>query len=164
MNENKRTTNISAIQTIENIEKDYWGDKPDYDSHLVTAIYKLRKKDLVDFSVEDLRIIIGQNLSLPILIPKALDVLERNILAEGDFYPGDLLQNVLTISPKFWATNPELKDKFKKIFIKNTNRIKGSSLSEKNKEKLFVVYEQFLDGTIEDRNVFNNYANRNLNA
>lgn len=69
---NKHTHKVqTGIVTIEGIEKDYWGDKPDYDSHLVTTIFRLRKKNLDEFTTEDLRIVIGQNRSLPILIPLA---------------------------------------------------------------------------------------------
>ncbi len=139
-----------AIWTIENIEQVYWGDNPPYDSHLVTTVYKLRKKDLEEFSVEDLRIVIGQNLSLPILIPRAINVLEENILASGDCYTGDLLKYVLKITPKFWDDYPELKIKFKNLFAKNQQRIKHSSdLSDKQKSRYFELYNDFLNGKSE---------------
>lgn len=40
----------------------------------------------------------GQRESASVLLPRALDVLERNPLAEGDYYPGDLLVAVLKTS------------------------------------------------------------------
>ena len=45
--------------------------------------------------VEDLRIMIGQEIGLDYLIPVAVAELEREPLAEGDYYPGDLLANVI---------------------------------------------------------------------
>ncbi len=105
--------------TIEELENDYWGNNPDYPSHLVETIYKLRKKKLNEFTTEDLRITIGQNLSLPLLIPLAIDTLSNNILAEGDFYEGNLLKNVLHVKPEFWNKNPELKLKFIEVFEQN---------------------------------------------
>lgn len=45
---------------------------------------------------------IGQQIGLRFLVPVALEVLERNPLAEGDYYPGDLLASVLTAGEEFW--------------------------------------------------------------
>jgi hypothetical protein len=67
----------------------------DYDSRLVTRAHDLRRKPIGDFTAEDLRIMIGQQVALAHLVPRALDALELNPLAQGDFYPGDLLQAVL---------------------------------------------------------------------
>ena len=88
-------------KTLEQLEKDVWAD-PGYDSYLVMTVYRLRKKPLKDFTIEDLRITIGQNMSLEYLIPIALKELKKNILAEGHFNPGDLLSNVLTADINYW--------------------------------------------------------------
>jgi hypothetical protein len=61
-------------KTLENLENDYWGN-PNYDSYLVRRCHELRKIPLENFSVEDLRIMIGQQISLDYLIPLALEVL-----------------------------------------------------------------------------------------
>ena len=45
---------------------------------------------------------IGQQIALKHLVPLALDVLETNPLVEGDYYPGDLMSNVLTVDPAYW--------------------------------------------------------------
>ncbi len=76
--------------SLEQLEQDVWPE-PDFNSRLVTACHTLRKKRLCDFSVEDLRIMIGQGVGLEYLLPKAIDILENNPLSEGDFYEGDLL-------------------------------------------------------------------------
>ena len=47
--------------------------------------------------VEDLQIMIGQQIGLPYLVPITLQRLRANVLAEGAFYPGDLLANVLRV-------------------------------------------------------------------
>jgi len=91
-------------KTLENLEKDFWG-KPDYDSHLVTRCHELRKLPLDNFSTEDLRIMVGQEIGLDYLIPLALEVLTIDLFAEGDFFEGDLLKNVLTIKTEFWNNN-----------------------------------------------------------
>ncbi len=49
---------------------------------------------------------IGQQFSLPVLVPLALDRLEGDALAAGDFFPADLLTNVLRIDASFWHADP----------------------------------------------------------
>jgi hypothetical protein len=50
---------------------------------------------------------IGQSIGLDYLIPMAIDVLIENILAEGDFYEGDLLKSVLTSDKSYWKKSTE---------------------------------------------------------
>ena len=106
--------------TIENIENDFWGE-PEFNSHLVTTCHKLRRKDIDDFTIEDLRIMIGQNIALPILVPIAICKLRDNVFAEGDFYPGDLLLNVLRSQREFWNENVDLKMEVIFLFEKRRN-------------------------------------------
>ena len=91
-------------KTLERLEKSNWG--PDiFGSHLTSTIHQLRKKILNDFTIEDLRITIGQQMGLPYLVLLAIEVLTENLFAEGDFYDGDLLQSVLNINSVFWSAN-----------------------------------------------------------
>lgn len=92
------------FKTLENLEKEVWGAPP-YDSHLVIRIHELRKIPLIEFSIEDLRINIGQNFSLDYLIPLAIEKLEVNLFAEGDLYEADLLQAVLNVKSEYWINN-----------------------------------------------------------
>lgn len=93
--------------TLEQLEHDRWGE-PNFDSFLVKRTHALRKIPLNKFTIEDLRLMIGQSFSLDYLMPLALDVLMENVMAEGDYYPGDLLQSVLKASAQFWQHNGEL--------------------------------------------------------
>ena len=52
---------------------------------------------------------IGQNIGLSYLVPLALEYLEKDPLAEGDFYPGDLLASVLRADARFWRDHPHLR-------------------------------------------------------
>lgn len=63
---------------------------------------ELRSKPLEDFTAEDLRIMIAQQLSLDHLVPLALTMVERNALVEGDFYSGDLLAALFAVSSSYW--------------------------------------------------------------
>ena len=79
---------------------------PNFDSHLVTTIHQLRHKPLEQFTVADLQIFIGQNMSLGFLLPIAIESLQDDPLVEGDYYQGDLLNAVLGIKPSFWLDHP----------------------------------------------------------
>lgn len=105
-------------KSLENLEKDYWGE-PDYESHLVKTCHQLRKKPPKNFEIEDLRIMIGQNIGLKFLVPIAIEELKENIHAEGDYYEGDLLKSVLTSEVSFWTERVDLLDKLDRLIQQN---------------------------------------------
>ena len=100
--------------TLEELDGDDWGTPP-YDSSLVSNCHRLRRVQLKDFSIEDLRIMIGQEIGLKYLLPIAFVELEKDPFAEGDFYPGDLLKNVLGVSREFWQQHSELQERMDAI-------------------------------------------------
>jgi hypothetical protein len=106
-------------KSLESLEKDSWGSTPKDESYLVTTMHELRKKQLNDFTIEDLRIMIGQSIGLPFLIPLAIEQLEKDILAEGDFYEGDLLKSVLDSDPKYWNSEKDNWRTVLELFTKN---------------------------------------------
>jgi hypothetical protein len=95
---------VTTIQQIEGLD---WGDPPSDSSTLVRRCTALRRKPLDRFTAEDLRIMLGQRVSVPILLPLAVDMLADNPLAEGDFYPGDLLTTVLKLPSSTWMNLPD---------------------------------------------------------
>jgi hypothetical protein len=95
-------------KSLQQLEGDDWGE-PTYDSHLVTECHRLRQVPLREFTAEDLRIMIGQQIGLSYLIPIALEVLRADPFAQGAFYCGDLLAAVLRAEVAFWRQFPELR-------------------------------------------------------
>lgn len=93
-------------RTIEDLVGERWGS-PTSDSHLVTEAHRLRGLPLGELTVEDLRLLIGQDIGTRWLMPVALALLEVDPLAEGDFYPGDLLSSVLSVKAEYWTANPD---------------------------------------------------------
>jgi len=93
-------------KTLTNLEKEKWNSS-DFDTRLITRLNQLRDIPLDDFTTEDLRIMIGQQMSLPYLIPLAIETLSINLFAEGDLFEGDLLKNVLCIETEFWNAHKE---------------------------------------------------------
>jgi hypothetical protein len=72
----------------------------------------LRRKPVGALGTEELRTLIGQREGVPVLVPLALETLERDPLAEGDYYPGDLLTAMLRKVPaEHWAANPAQRER-----------------------------------------------------
>ena len=93
-------------ETLTELESDDWGP-PTYPSYVVTTCHKLRYKPLEDFTAEDLRLMVGQEISLPSLMPMALDVLELvDPFAGGDMNRGTLLLHALSVDKSFWQKYP----------------------------------------------------------
>lgn len=93
-------------KSLESLEQNIGSDlSSEGNSYVIRTCNSLRKKLLKDFTTEDLRIMIGQEIGLSFLIPMALETLRDNLFAEGDMFEGDLLKNVLAIDTKFWDQN-----------------------------------------------------------
>lgn len=101
--------NYQRNKSLQELDGQDWGDGSYFPSHLVLTCNALRRKPLRDFTVEDLRIMIGQNFSLEYLVPLALEHLQRDPFATGDFYEGDLLASVLKVQSSFWQKRPDLR-------------------------------------------------------
>jgi len=99
--------NFDTSLTLEELEKDIWPDAC-FDSHLVQTCHRLRKMPVNQLTVENLRMLIGQNIGLDYIAPFALEILFENPFAQGDFYDGDLLINILRINKDFWIEHIDL--------------------------------------------------------
>jgi hypothetical protein len=125
-------------KTIEQLENDKWPE-PDYDSYLIKTTFSLRKKRLGEFETEDLRIMIGQDIGLEYLIPLAINRLNEDILAEGHFYPGDLLSVVLNADKNFWIKHKDHWQTIKNLFEKNRELFEqGNTFKELKKALKFL--------------------------
>ena len=118
-------------KTLENLEKTDGGDPSSDYTNLVNNVLKLRKIPLNQFSVENLRLMIGQNVGLRYLVPLSLDILKDDLFAEGDFYPGDLLQNVLKVPTTFWKEHKELWEAVHDLIKDQVDKIAEHNISVK---------------------------------
>jgi hypothetical protein len=118
------TRKVSLNSTIEELEGDRWLE-PDFPSHLVCECHRLRKLQLRLFTIENLRIMLGQDIGSRYLVPIALEHLEAEPLVAGDFYPGDLLCNVLSLPSGFWRDNPELRARVAAVAARAINLTLG---------------------------------------
>jgi hypothetical protein len=95
-------------KSIENLEKRNWGEVPQDESSIVQRLYRLRKVPLEEFTTDDIRFMIIQETGLPYLLTLAIEKLQDNLFAEGNYYEGDLLAAVFLIKPENWKGNKEL--------------------------------------------------------
>jgi hypothetical protein len=94
--------------TLDTVDPPAWGPAPPDATALVKWCHELRSKPLVDFTVEDLRVMIGQQVGLNRLVGLAHKRLRADPLVQGDYYPGDLLASVLRVDGAFWERSPDL--------------------------------------------------------
>jgi hypothetical protein len=127
------------MSTIEELEGERWAE-PDWPSHLVGECHRLRKLPLRHFTVENLRIMLGQDIGSHYLVPLALEHLEAEPFAEGDFYPGDLLCNVLSLPQEFWTGHPELKTRVAAVAARAMGAHEHSAFVEKAIGKAYRVF------------------------
>ncbi|MFJ8631601.1 contact-dependent growth inhibition system immunity protein [Streptomyces sp. NPDC093568] len=99
---------VDRDRSLEELERVRWPAPPADASRLVATVHALRHRPIGDLTVEDMRLLIGQNVGLSHLLPLALEVLRDDPMAEGDMYEGDLLFAVVTRSPAIWNEWPEL--------------------------------------------------------
>ncbi len=109
-------------KSLESLEKKTWPAlSSDEGSYLIRTCNSLRKKQLQDFTTEDLRIMIGQEIGLYFLMPLAIETLTDNLFAEGDYYEGDLLKIVIDVDTKFWDDNKDYWQQLNEL-IKNSRQ------------------------------------------
>lgn len=110
--------------------------KPEFGSHLVQTCYQLHKKPLKEFTAEDLRIMVGQKQGLKYLIPLAVDLLDKNPLISGDYFPGDLLCSVARVQSDFWKTESALRERIGKLIDLAIPQLKNDEKTQKELKEL----------------------------
>jgi hypothetical protein len=102
--------------SLEEIEDDYWVDPPADATRLISTAYALRKRPIGALGVEGLRLLISQQIGFDALVPLALDHVERDPLAEGDFYPGDLLDALIGRVPEsYWQAHEDQRARLRTV-------------------------------------------------
>ncbi len=124
-------TNFDHRKSLQELEGDDWGE-PGFESTLVRTCHRLRRVPLVNFAVGDLRIMIGQKIGLPFLVPLALEILAEDPLVEGTYYPGDLLSVVIEVPAAFWSDRPEICDVLGEIVLRAEKLLVASDESDED--------------------------------
>lgn len=95
------------FKSLNSLEKKPVPDFPKEESSIVQRSWRLRNVPINEFQVDDIRFLIIQGIGLKYLLPEALDLLRKNLLIEGNYYEGDLLNSVLSLEPKQWKSLEE---------------------------------------------------------
>jgi hypothetical protein len=134
-------------KSFRDIENKDWQDEipSENDSYVFRKAYELYYKKLKDFTDEDFRFIIGQNHYLDNVIPLAIDVLRANPFAEGDFYPGSLLENVLKSDSNYWKNHPNERKEVEEIFLKNLKELDALEVTDEIKYDIKNAFEEFFN-------------------
>lgn len=130
---------ISQLASIEPVSQ---GSE---NSYLVNRINELIALKVEQLEVEDLRKLISQNIALDIIVPAAIEILEKDPFAEGDYYKGDLLKSVLSIDDTFWQIHGNLKDKLKVIASCFEAEIKKQYLSGELSQSIKSLFNDFYE-------------------
>jgi len=117
--------------------------QPKFGSGLEIKILEAEAKPLNDLTNEDLRILIGQNLHLEIIIPIAIERLQKNIFSEGDYYEGDLLKAVLESDMQYWKNNKDNWLIVHNLFNDSIKLLKKYNISDDIKKQWFDSYQIF---------------------
>lgn len=99
---------LNRDRSLEELERACWPAPSADDTRLVATALALRRRPIGELTVEDMRLLIGQDIGLPYLLPLALEMLRENPMAEGHMYEGDLLSAVLTRNTAVWTESSEL--------------------------------------------------------
>ncbi len=116
-------------KSLENLEKRDWGDAKKAPTDLIRRCLELSKVPIGDFSLGDLRIMIGQQCGLPFLVPIALEKLQDNLFVEADYYEGDLLSALLSIDVAFWLEHQDHWNLLNQLVRDNGEQIRAKRIS-----------------------------------
>jgi len=113
--------------------------KSEFGSSLEKNILKAEQKPIKELTNEDLRILLGQNLHLELIVPIVLDRLKFDILTRSEDLDVMLLTKLLQIESNYWEDNPEIKNTFDSLIKNNRQNIE----EPQNKDKIDLdVYRQ----------------------
>jgi CDI immunity proteins len=93
-------------RTLEELEGVDWGAPASAPTSMVARCLALRRVPLRMLGPGDLRLLLGQQIGLEYLVPKALELVAERPLQEADLYPGDLLSVLLRVDKAFWEHHP----------------------------------------------------------
>lgn len=130
-------------KSLEQLENDFWSESMEFPSSVVINCHKYRKIPLKDLTIEQIRLLISQKIGLEYLVEIAFEKLDENILAEGDYFEGDLLEVVSRIPNEYWTENPN-------NFQKLRQMLESKSVEIKNQigEKFYCQIKERIDSNL----------------
>jgi hypothetical protein len=105
------------------------GFQKSFPTDMVRRCHEYRKIPVGQLSIRPLRLLIEQDIGVRFLLPRAVTILEKDILAEGDLYSGDLLSAVLSLPQPILDENADIKNRVKKILKDRQAVLESGGLS-----------------------------------
>lgn len=102
-------------ESLEELEGDRWPEPAAGATRLMCKAHEAHSKPASQLSIEDLRLLIGQKVSLSWAVPFAVAAMEKDPLAEGDMYPGDLLNACLSLPDSYFAEHLDVRDRLRAV-------------------------------------------------
>lgn len=113
-------------------------------SSIQQRTYKLyNNNSLCEYSVDDIRFMIGQEIGLEYLIPKAIRILKKDLFIEAGYYDGDLLKMVLLTDNSYWSKYPIQKKQIISFLESNNTSMDDLFLSQDIKINLIEAIKKF---------------------
>jgi hypothetical protein len=138
---------VKLNRSLQDLDGQDWGE-PTFDSYLVRECHRLRRVPLSALTTEDLRLLLGQQIGVEHLLPLALDRLEAEPLRAGDFYPGDLLRNVLCLPATAWQHDPPLRARVAAVARQALVQLASASDDDTIARMLREDVQHYVDGKI----------------
>lgn len=122
-------------KSLEILEQQDWGYPATVPTNLVKRCIELSKVPVDTFTFSDLRLLIGQQIGLPFLVPIAKERLQDDIFVEADYYEGDLLSGVLEIDAGFWRDNQNFWKQLNDLIEDKRQELEARKFSTKKFDK-----------------------------
>ena len=81
-----KLTNSWRQKSLETLENHNWGNPANAPTNLVKRCIEMSKVSVDNFTLGDLRVMIGQKFGLKYLIPLAIEKLQDNIFVDAELY------------------------------------------------------------------------------
>ena len=119
----------------------------EFNSTLVLKIEKILDKKISDLTESDIRLLVNQSFGLQYIVPMAIDLLEKDLFIECDYYEGDLLLNLLNIDNTYWINQKDQFKRLKEIMSKGFNNIDQIIFDEEIKNDLVTKYANLIENS-----------------
>lgn len=139
----KNITHRSLAQIEENWKFEI--PREGYSSSIQLRSYKLYNRRIADYSVDDIRFMIGQEIGAEYLIPIAFNYLRDDLLLDACYYEGDLLNSILSLPEVFWKENPSLYRELYNILLSNNDVLEKLDLSFETDRRIKKSVKNFVE-------------------
>jgi hypothetical protein len=107
---------IDRSKSLQELEGADWGDPTTAETPIIGRVLALRRKPLEDLSNGEVRLAVDQKVGFPFILELAIERLEPNPLVEGDYYPGDVLAELVRLDQREWAGRDDLRARLAELF------------------------------------------------